>query len=93
MCHFDLPGLRYKPEMAEKYRKIEGRPGEASKIGLPLFGANFEGNMGVGSQFQSSKAEIKNLIKVQSYHPFLPLWWSFWSSVSLVGETIDILVC
>ena len=26
MCHFDLPGLRYEPEMAEKYKKIDGRP-------------------------------------------------------------------
>ena len=23
MCHFDLPGLRYEPEMAEKYKKID----------------------------------------------------------------------
>ena len=26
MCHFDLPGLRYEPETAEKYKKIDGRP-------------------------------------------------------------------
>ena len=26
MCHFDLPGLRYEPETAEKYQKIDGRP-------------------------------------------------------------------
>ena len=26
MCHFDLPGLRYEPETAEKYKKIYGRP-------------------------------------------------------------------
>ena len=26
MCHFDLPGLRYEPEMAEKYQKVDGRP-------------------------------------------------------------------
>ena len=25
MCHFDLPGLRYEPETAEKYKKIDGR--------------------------------------------------------------------
>ena len=25
MCHFDLPGLRYEPETAEKYQKIDGR--------------------------------------------------------------------
>ena len=25
MDHFDLPSLRYVPETAEKYRKIEGR--------------------------------------------------------------------
>ena len=25
MCHFDLPGLRYEPEMAEKYKKIDSR--------------------------------------------------------------------
>ena len=25
VCHFDLPSLRYVPEMAKKYRKIEGR--------------------------------------------------------------------
>ena len=26
MGHFDLPGLRYEPETAEKYKKIYGRP-------------------------------------------------------------------
>ena len=26
MCHFDLPGLRYEPETAEKYQKVDGRP-------------------------------------------------------------------
>ena len=26
MCHFDLPGLRYEPETAEKYKKVDGRP-------------------------------------------------------------------
>ena len=26
MNHFDLPGLRYEPETAEKYKKIDGRP-------------------------------------------------------------------
>ena len=26
VCHFDLPGLRYEPETAEKYKKIDGRP-------------------------------------------------------------------
>ena len=26
MCHFNLPGLRYEPETAEKYHKIDGRP-------------------------------------------------------------------
>ena len=26
MCHFDLSGLRYEPETAEKYKKIDGRP-------------------------------------------------------------------
>ena len=25
MCHFDLPGLRYEPETAEKYQKVDGR--------------------------------------------------------------------
>ena len=25
MCHFDLPGLRYEPETAEKYKKIDSR--------------------------------------------------------------------
>ena len=25
MCHFDLPGLRYEPETAEKYNKIDDR--------------------------------------------------------------------
>ena len=24
--HFDLPGLRYEPETAEKYQKVDGRP-------------------------------------------------------------------
>ena len=24
MCHFDLPGLRYEPETAEKYQKVDG---------------------------------------------------------------------
>ena len=46
MDHFDLPSLRYVPEMAEKYRKIGGRflvlPAvqskkvEIIKVGLPL---------------------------------------------------------
>ena len=26
MCHFDLHGLRYEPETAEKYQKVDGRP-------------------------------------------------------------------
>ena len=26
MCHFELPGLRYEPETAEKYKKVDGRP-------------------------------------------------------------------
>ncbi len=26
MCHFDLPGLRYEPETAEKYQKVDGKP-------------------------------------------------------------------
>ena len=26
MCHFNLPGLRYEPETAEKYQKVDSRP-------------------------------------------------------------------
>ena len=26
MCHFDLHGLRYDPETAEKYQKVDCRP-------------------------------------------------------------------
>ena len=26
MCHFDLPGLRYELETAEKFKKVDGRP-------------------------------------------------------------------
>ena len=46
MCHFDLPGLRYEPETAEKYKKIDGRPAvlpavqskkvEITKVAPPL---------------------------------------------------------
>ena len=46
MNHFDLPGLRYEPEMAEKYKKVDGRPAvlpavqskkvEITKVAPPL---------------------------------------------------------
>ena len=46
MCHFDLPGLRYEPETAEKVKKIDSRPTvlpavqskkvEITKVGPPL---------------------------------------------------------
>ena len=46
VCHFDLPGLRYEPETAEKYKKIDGRPAvlpavqskkvEITKVAPPL---------------------------------------------------------
>ena len=26
MCHFDLSGLRYEPETAEKVKKVDSRP-------------------------------------------------------------------
>ena len=54
VCHFDLPGLRYEPETAEKYQKVDGSQSyEASKIGVPLFEAKVPSEViwGVGSQF------------------------------------------
>ena len=32
VCHFDLPGLRYEPETAEKYQKIDGRPADLPTV-------------------------------------------------------------
>ena len=43
MFHFDLPGLRYEPETAEKYQKVDGRlavlPGVQSKKVKTIKGA------------------------------------------------------
>ena len=79
MDHFDLPSLRYVPEMAKKYRKIEGRltvlPAVQSKkvkiikVAPPLE-SSFE--IEIKKSFFSPNCDFAGLMIATKTFPILP---------------------
>ena len=67
-----------EPETAEKYKKIDGMlffPQAVTSLAW----------LDDGQKNFLDLAILAKVNKVQSFRHFLTLWWSFWSSVSLVG--------